>query len=125
MKKIVYFVLFFSLLGFFGYKYLYKQHRDIASEEVFLSQKSTSFISEVSKKGALPKEYIDKTIQISGVITGFSENEITLDKKLFFLFDHNVKIKTIGKHVSIKARCLGYDDLLEEVKFDQAILLNQ
>ena len=29
-----------------------------------------------------------------------------------------------GTKISIKGRCVGYDDLLEIVKIDQAVLLN-
>lgn len=122
-KKQFFFVFCLVFLGLVTYQYLYKSHRDIASEKAFVHMKANDLILEVQETKALPVQYLNQTIQISGTVTSTSTHEITLDEKLFFQFDQSISRIQQDQQISIKARCLGYDDLLEEVKFDQAILI--
>ncbi len=108
-----------------GYQYIYQNHRNIETEkaEYILTPQT---ISDEFKLDALKseKKYLNQTIEISGTITEVNENDLTLNDMVFCQFNNivNQTIK-INSVVKIKGRCIGYDDLLEQVKLDQCTLL--
>jgi len=105
------------------YFYLYKSHRNIATET------ADFVLSTSSLKGSDSLSYYkykDKTIQVTGKITNIDkENKaIVIDEKLFATFlDRVPNNLSIGKLIKIKGRFLDYDDLVEEFKMDQTIVV--
>ncbi|TYA57308.1 OB-fold protein [Formosa maritima] len=123
-KKII--ILFFIIIAFVAYKYVFQNHRDIQSE-------SASFIMsthELSKEFQInPNDsqlkYLDKTIQITGVISELNNLSMTLDETVYCLFLESLDSTLIlNKKVIIKGRFIGYDDLLEQIKLDQCNIIN-
>lgn len=124
-KAIIIFVIIIS--GAVGiYFYAYKSHRDISTEQpdftLSLSQLQNDFNSNDSLFNA---KYADKTLQIYGKITS-----LDLQNKAIMVDEH-ISISCIdalpsnfivSDSVSVKGRYVGYDDLLEEFKIDQAII---
>ncbi len=108
-----------------GYFYLNQSHRNIQEEEV--KYKVTSSELEESFKRSGPKTNIaDQVIQTSGRITALEEKSVTIDKKVEIRFLNKLPAGLEkGMEVTIKGRCVGYDDLLEVVKVDQALLIEQ
>ncbi len=108
-----------------GYFYLNPSHRNIQEEEVKYTVTSSEL--EESFRGTGPKRNIaDQVIQTNGSITALDEKSVTLDKKVEVRFLKKLPAGLeIGREVSIKGRCVGYDDLLEVVKIDQAMLIEQ
>jgi len=110
----------------FGYNYLYKDHRDIKTEQAeFLL--STNELSSAFSLDAIvsEKKYLNKTIEVSGTVTEISEDGLTLDDKIYCQFDDFLVIKPkLNALLKIKGRVIGYDDLLEQVKLDQCYILN-
>ncbi len=106
------------------YRYMYAEHRDIAAAEIDYEFQATQLVN-VMANAESAKEYVDKVIQVSGTITGVENQSIILNEviqvDLTAMDPSNIVIE---KKVVIKGRCLGYDDLLELVKIDQATLLN-
>jgi hypothetical protein len=127
MKKKIIIVLLILLVAAFGvYKFIYKEHRDIASEDVTYSetvlQVFDAFQKDATKANA---KYLDKTIQISGKITNIdSQNKmITVDEKLSARFTNSVPANLKPQNpVILKGRVVGYDDLLEEIQMDQCTI---
>ncbi|MCB9425466.1 MAG: hypothetical protein H6584_00330 [Flavobacteriales bacterium] len=126
MKKIRLGILLLLVVVFGVYQYTYQDHRDIATEKAayVLSVKDLhdKFLKDAAQANI---EYGDKTIELSGIITAVdtSSNSIVLDQKLFgILLDQTIKVQE-GAEVTIKGRFLGYDDLLEELKFDQVTII--
>ncbi|WP_373518431.1 hypothetical protein [Pricia sp.] len=108
-----------------GYFYLNQSHRNIQKEEVKYTVTSSELAESFRRSG--PKTDIaDQVIQTKGRITALDEKSVTLDKKVEVLFLKKLPagLKK-GKEVTIKGRCVGYDDLLEVVKVDQALLIEQ
>ena len=73
------------------------------------------------------KKYADKTIETYGKITSLDleNNAIVLDNKVFLKMTEMIsKDLTIQQTVKIKGRFVGFDDLLEELKMDQCIIVN-
>lgn len=125
MKKIIGFiVVIIVVIGIGLYFYMYKGHRDIASENADYTLSLVQLQKEFAQNDSLCiKKYQDHTIQIYGKTTSIdsSGHTIVIDEKISAEFQDSILPKlTLQKPIKIKARFLGYDDLLEEFKFDQA-----
>lgn len=125
-SKIFITVLFIVIAGYLIYCYIYKGHRDIASEKgsflVTALSLHNEFKDDETKANA---KYLDKTISVYGKISNIdvSESTIIIDKKIFAAFKDKLPsdLKQLS-NVKVKGRFIGYDDLLEEFKMDQCVL---
>lgn len=125
-KKIIIAVFILLILAFAVYKFLYKEHRDIASEDVTytetVSQVYEAFQKDTQKANA---KYLDKTIEISGKITNIDPQNklITVDEKLSATLTNGLPSDLKPQNtVVLKGRVVGYDDLLEEIQMDQCTI---
>lgn len=124
-KKILISVLLIAILGAIGlYFYMYKDHRDIGNESATYSLAVKELLNQfVTDAVGSNAKYLDKTIEVSGTITSIdiASHSIVLDEKLSAVFKDSVlgDLK-LQSSVRIKGRFLGYDDLLEELKLDEA-----
>ncbi|MAB47162.1 MAG: hypothetical protein CMC05_00845 [Flavobacteriaceae bacterium] len=104
-----------------GYNYVYKDHRDIESEQTEFTMSSVEINQLFSKNPtSAEQKFLNKTIEVSGLITDINSNDITIDDTVFCQFSNNLE-PSLDKNekVKIKGRVIGYDDLLEQVKLDQ------
>ncbi len=126
-KKILVILLLLavSISAFITYNYMYQDHRDIAAEAVDYQLKAKQLSNAMSiEKTAL--EYTDKVIQTSGIITAIEKNSVVLDQTVQVNFlESKPHGLALDNKVVVKGRCVGYDDLLELVKIDQATILQQ
>jgi len=126
MRKWIVIIIILIIAAIIGYNYIYQDHRDIESEKAEFSITSDEIGIKFSENTALAEQtFLNKTIEISGLISEINMNDLTLDDKVFCQFTKKVgrKIKANSK-VQIKGRVIGYDDLLEQVKLDQCIIIN-
>ena len=117
--------LILLLLVFLGYKYIYQDHRDIQKEQAEFVVSSTSITKEFLQNSMeAEKKYLNKTIEIRGVITEITENDITLNNNVFCQLSSKItNLFTTKDSITIKGRCIGYDDLLQLVKIDQSTII--
>ena len=106
-------------IAFFGYQQINKGHRDISKEEPMMEIKATDLFLAFAKNGG--GDYPDNVLKILGNVTHLTENSLILDDNVQVIFSQVVSssIKK-GNQITVKGRCIGYDDLLELVKIDQA-----
>lgn len=117
-------VLVLVILAISMYNYIYKGHRDIATEQVAFTISATKIHMDLSKEDKMAK-YVDEVVQIHGEITAIEQNAVVLDDKVQISFSKEVSNDlSITGQITIKGRCVGYDDLLELVKIDQATLIH-
>lgn len=104
-----------------GYNYVYQDHRDIESEQTEFTMSSVEINQLFSKNSvAAEQKFLNKTIEVSGLITDINSNDITIDDTIFCQFSNNLETSlNKNEKVKIKGRVIGYDDLLEQVKLDQ------
>lgn len=126
-KKIKYFIIFVVvivalLIG--AYQYVIKSGgRDLHSEKADFSILATTIIAEFSSNvDASSKKYIDKAIQIEGVVTEVSNKQILVEGQIVCQFDVQPKVE-VGQRIIIKGRFVGFDDLMSELKLDQCYLI--
>lgn len=125
-KKLLITVAVLLVLAFCIYKYMYKEHRDIATEKVTYSVSVDDIYTtfQVNEKAANAK-YLDKTIEIYGKITNIDlQNKIiTVDEKLLARFTNGLQSDLkLQNSIALKGRLTGYDDLLGEIQMDQCTI---
>ena len=109
------------------YNYIYKEHRNIAEEEVLFSETALGFHSEfVKSTDEFNTKYLDKVVEIKGEITEVDETSLVLDEKVYVVFKDTLNTQiTLNNTQTIKGRYVGYDDLLEVLKIDQATIADK
>ena len=128
-KKYIIITSIILLITFFGYKYIYHEKRNIETEKPNFSVKVIDLENDLKSGDAIfNKKYLDKTIEVTGVISEIeiNNNAILVDDKIFAILSSklNADLK-VKDNIIIKARFIGYDDLLEKFRFDQATIIKQ
>nr|WP_294934808.1 hypothetical protein [uncultured Flavobacterium sp.] len=119
--KVIVILLVISFGSYYLYNYvLYKEGRNIHEEKPAYSVSASDFIEEYfAEVLKAESKYLNKTISIEGNVTEVSDSTLVLDSKIFCQMDEKVNRNSLNKRLTIKGRCIGYDDLFEVVKFDQ------
>lgn len=127
-KKVLIFVSILCLAGFGIYQYAYKPQRNIGLEKPEFDISVPNLESEFVKSDSLANQkFLDKTISIYGKITNIDlkTNSIVIDDKVYVTFiEKNLNSLSINNNIKVKGRFIGYDDLVGEFRFDQAVLVN-
>ena len=127
-RKWIYLLLVLVVVAaIIGYNYIYQDHRDIKSEKAAFSLKAADLTNafQQNEEDATAK-YLNKTIEVSGKLTGIDGSSLVLEQVVFFALSESETPPDqtrINNEVTVKGRCIGYDNLLEEVKLDQASLV--
>ena len=129
-KNIVYVTVSLLIMVFLGtyfyYGFLYKEARNIATETPDLNVSASKLFSDYNADPAKADViYLNKTVQITAEITKKTDSVIVLENTVFCRFTQKNKEKIIGNTVTIKGKCIGYDDLFQEVKLDQCSINKQ
>ena len=116
--------IIFSLIIVFGiiiaYNYMYPDHRSISEESVSYTLDADSLFNEFTEDSQQAElKYLDQTIIVSGVITSINANSVTISNKIYGQFETLNSDLKVNDSIAVKGRCIGYDDLLEEIKLDQ------
>ena len=125
-KKIIIAFASILILAFIVYKYMYKSHRDIATETVSYTASVNEVYTAFQQNDSLANaKYIDKTLEIYGKITNIDLQSkiITVDEKLSARFTNSIpNTLKLQNTITLKGRVVGYDDLLSEVQMDQCTI---
>lgn len=126
MKKKLIIVLLIGLIGVVIYNYIYKDHRNISTEKAEFTITSIELSNEFQiAPSDSEKKYLNKTIEISGLISEVNALNLVLNEKIFCQLLNPINESVLkGNSIKVKGRCIGYDDLLEEIKLDQCIIMN-
>ncbi|PAM93781.1 hypothetical protein B4N84_16030 [Flavobacterium sp. IR1] len=126
-KKIVYLtaalLILISAGTYFYYGFLFKEARNIETEIPYVSTTAAVLIKAYSSDPAKADSlYLNKTIEIKGVVTKVTDSVMILDNKVFCLFTKKNNAKLLNTETVIKGKCIGYDELFEEIKLDQCTI---
>lgn len=123
-RKLVYIFIALSVMAFIGYRYVYQDHRNIAEEEAELVVSANKLTHNFENNAPQSqRDYLNKTIAVTGKITGTGEKSIILENKVFCQFDLLPEGIQLGSTIKIKGRCIGFDDLLGQAKLDQCSII--
>lgn len=108
----------FILIGYLGWSYLYQSHPDVESSKTTFEGTVEGLVSKVSGTNSIKTgDYV----QVSGLSTMDDPSVIILSGQVFCQMSRTVPIKE-GK-LTVKGRFIGYDDIMEEIKLDQCIII--
>ncbi|WP_299106034.1 hypothetical protein [uncultured Winogradskyella sp.] len=126
MRKWIIIVLGLIIAAIVSYNYIYQDHRTIENETTEFVMTSQEIKSQFSKEiKTAETNYLNKTIEVSGLVSEINAKDITLDDKVFCQFSETIEASIKNNSaLKIKGRVIGYDDLLEQVKLDQCTINN-
>ncbi len=125
MKKWVILIVLCIVVVIIGYRYVYQDHRDIATETSLYKLTALDISNEFAINPiASENKYLNKTIEVSGNISDKNPQNITIEGKVFCQFSSEIQTSLNTDQVKIKGRFIGYDDLLEQVKLDQCTIID-
>jgi predicted negative regulator of RcsB-dependent stress response len=126
MRKWIIILVSIIITAVIGYNYIYQDHRSIENESAAFVMSSVEIATLFSENAVSSEQkFLNKTIEVSGLISELNTNNITIEDNVFCQFSKDLK-QTLDKNskVNIKGRVIGYDDLLEQVKLDQCTLIH-
>ncbi|HEX9601759.1 MAG TPA: hypothetical protein VF985_09725 [Mariniflexile sp.] len=125
MKKWYVLILLCIVVGIIGYRYVYQDHRDIATETSIYKLTASDLLDEFAINPMTSEnKYLNKTIEVSGSISDKNPQSITIEDKVFCQFSSKIQKALNTEQIKIKGRFIGYDDLLEQVKLDQCTIID-
>ncbi len=123
-KILIGLVLIIAIGGYFGYSYAYKPHTAITDMEVAFTGNAADFLEKIKEN---PESWTqgEKVVELTGVITAKDEKGISLNESIYFQLAEGTSTEALaeGQKTKIMGRIIGYDDLLEELKLDKAIII--
>jgi peptidoglycan hydrolase CwlO-like protein len=122
--KVLLIVLIVIVSGFFAYNYVMTSGaRDLETEKSEFTVEASKIIEEFTNNSeSATTKYLNKAVEISGKVTAIDKNVVTINETI----SCQLKVKTaitLNSDVVIKGRVTGYDDLLEELKLDQCLIV--
>jgi len=101
---------------------LYKENRNISQEEAAAALPAKTLIDAyTANQQSADSLYLNKTIEVEGIVTKAEDSVLTVGEHVFCSFDDLPKA-SLNKKVTIKGRCIGFDELFGEVKLDQCTI---
>ena len=119
LNKLLISVLLIVLMVVGVYFYAYKDHRNIANEVAVFADTAMAIKDSLAQNN---EAFFNQTLEVSGVVTAVEDNTLTLNDALVAQFESNPTVTT-DQQLTLKGRCIGYDDLFEVVVIDQSIIL--
>nr|WP_315150722.1 hypothetical protein [uncultured Flavobacterium sp.] len=108
------------------YGVVFKEARNIESEMPDFSIAATKLLNDYnSNPQKADSLYLNKTIEITGKVTKETDSVVILENTVFCLFTQKTKDRLINSKVTVKGKCIGYDELFQEVKIDQCTINKQ
>ncbi|OJJ19082.1 hypothetical protein BKI52_19905 [marine bacterium AO1-C] len=124
-SKIVIGLLIIAVLGMLiGYRIIYKPHKKTIDQKAAFVGTAQRFQQQVASN---QQQWQNTIVRLQGKVTGVDQQGITLNQTIYCQLEDSLKVgqaKT-NTRLSIKGRFIGYDDLLEEIKLDQCIIISQ
>jgi len=131
-KKIYWTIFrFFLPLSIIGLIIIYntynKPHKDFNKSPFEVAIESEELISLYQDNtDNANARFLDKILLVKGNITNIESDIIILDNGIVCTLDPSQVVTEeihLNKNISVKGRCIGYDDLLEEIRIDHSFIM--
>ena len=117
-------ILGLGLVLFVAYKIMLTSGaRDLETEKTAFTVSTKEIINEFATDTSATSKYLNKAIEIKGVVTQIEDKQLILDGVVICAMKENVTTENKDKQVTIKGRFLGYDDLMGELKLDECSII--
>ncbi len=103
-------------------KIVYKPHIALQERAVKFTGSAVEVVAKVQSNSSA---WQDEVVQLTGKVTAVDETGFTLNDVAYCQKGNTLHMAKIHVDdiITIKARVIGYDDLLEEIKLDQTALI--
>ena len=110
--------------SYFYYGVLFKTSRNIESEQPIFNISAENLIEDYNaNQKKADSKYLNKTIAIEGMVSSETDSTLVLHNTVFCILSQPQKTKLTKKNIVIKGKCIGYDELFEEIKLDQCTII--
>ena len=104
----------------------YSPHKNWSNEKIEFSLNSKELSSLYINDSKIANTiYLNKFIEVIGKVTSIEKNIIIIDESIVCSLDPSKKINSnfvINNIYKVKGRCIGFDDLFNEVRLDYCSL---
>jgi len=115
-------ILSFIVIGVYLVTYKYP-HTNWVSMEPVTNISAKNLLKEFESGGG--DEKINQIIQISGIISSLKDSLYIIDNSVVCIPENKIENQIkLNKYVIVKGRCIGFDDLLGEIRMDHTILMD-
>jgi flagellar basal body-associated protein FliL len=114
-----------AILGVVAYNYImHGGARNIADEKTEICVDCKAISTEfTSNSDAANKKYLEKAIEVSGIVTAVNDTVVTLNNNVICTFKTADATLKNNQKATIKGRVVGYDDLMGELKLDNCFVI--
>ena len=119
------FVVFSIFILLVFKKYIYKKHENISLKNPdFVISSDKLYYDFTNFTDSSNSKYLNKIILIDGNLISLDDRNILLSPGISILLEKNITKINQKEEIKIKGRCLGFDNILMEVRIDKATLVN-
>lgn len=113
------------IAGAFAVWYVFfKPHRNVANEKPTYTMNAKDLTAAFKNDTAALSKYIDKAIEVDGVITAIDGSHLSFDNITCNIDSTdlpNISKYKVGSSAKVQGRLTTYNDLMEEILLDQCV----
>ena len=121
--SLLFFIAFFGTL-FFTYN---KPHKDFSAAQTDITLEAAKLYEHYQNDlSDANLKFLDKVLLVNGPVTELNSNLVIIGGNIVCSLDSSYVLDTgikLDDKISVKGRCIGYDDLFGEVRIDHCFIM--
>jgi|TARA_A200000159_G_scaffold21603_1_gene18453 hypothetical protein len=121
--SLLFFIAFFGTV-FFTYN---KPHKDFSAAQTDITLEAAKLYEHYQNDlSDANLKFLDKVLLVNGPVTELNSNLVIIGGNIVCSLDSSYVLDTgikLNDKISVKGRCIGYDDLFGEVRIDHCFIM--
>ena len=121
--SLLFFIAFFGIV-FFTYN---KPHKDFSGAQADITLEAAKLYEHYQNNlSDANLKFLDKVLLVNGPVTELNSNLVIIGGNIVCSLDSSYVLDTgikLDDKISVKGRCIGYDDLFGEVRIDHCFIM--
>ena len=121
--SLLFFIAFFGTV-FFTYN---KPHKDFSAAQTDITLEAAKLYEHYQNNlSDANLKFLDKVLLVNGPVTELNSNLVIIGGNIVCSLDSSYVLDTgikLNDQISVKGRCIGYDDLFGEVRIDHCFIM--
>lgn len=121
--SLLFFIAFFGTV-FFTYN---KPHKDFSAAQTDITLEAAKLYEHYQNDlSDANLKFLDKVLLVNGPVTELNSNLVIIGGNIVCSLDSSYFLDTgikLNDKISVKGRCIGYDDLFGEVRIDHCFIM--
>ncbi|RPH00967.1 MAG: hypothetical protein CBD13_002370 [Candidatus Pelagibacter sp. TMED153] len=121
--SLLFFIAFFGTV-FFTYN---KPHKDFSGAQADITLEAAELYEHYQNNlSDANLKFLDKVLLVNGPVTELNSNLVIIGGNVVCSLDSSYVLDTgikLDDKIFVKGRCIGYDDLFEEVRIDHCFIM--